>query len=244
MKKSVIILTGFLFIFIIANCSELKKALAVTPETPTQDRMKGTWKVVEAYDELDSSIQTKISFPVAAFSFQDYDGFQSTANPLAMYLVYGNSNLVTVMSDIELAFDYAKLLANGTLPTSIGDWIFNAPTDKRFTLKFRLSGFPGQKAIKDVLSLIPGINNTFLTDNMTVYHRFEKVKVDFLDGTADTMVLTLDDSTTTSYYTLNASEDKTPWLGWMGPFHKCHFKLARVSISLDSLVRTIQTPHL
>lgn len=244
MKKMMLVLAALIAVFILANCKELGKALQDDPVQPTQERMMGVWKVVEAYDENDSNILSKVSVPVCAIDFQGLNGFLSTAGPMGMYIVYGGSGYVQYASMLDQVFDYLKLY-NGELQFNMGDWLIDPGVVSRFTMVFRLSGLPGQNSISNILSAI-GVNNSFLNyaQNFTVYHKFEKVKIEFNEGAVDTMKLFMDDSTRAEYFTLNTSYEKSAWLGWpTASFHKCRFALVKQTIGVDSLVRTLSTPH-
>jgi hypothetical protein len=240
MKKALLITAVLVAVFLMANCSQLAKALQPPAEQPTQDRMMGLWKVVEAYDENDTNILSKVSVPVCAIDFQSLNAFISTAGPMGMYIVYGGSGYVQYASALDQVFDYLKLY-NGQLQFNIGDWYIDPGVVSRFTMKFRLSGLPGQSSLSTLLSAM-GMNSQFF--NSTIYHLFDGVKISFNDGTVDTMKLALDDSTTAQYYTLDSHENKTMWLGASAvSFHKCKFVLVKQTMGLDSLVRMVGTPH-
>ena len=67
-------------------------------EIPTKSNMEGVWEVIEAYDEDGTPIIDDIAFPVAAFHLSSDNTVLSTAGPMTMYIVYGNSEYVKIAS--------------------------------------------------------------------------------------------------------------------------------------------------
>lgn len=171
-------------------------------EDPTKPKMEGVWQVTEAYNEDGEDILADVSFPITAFYLNNDNTLQSTAGPMAMYLVYGKGNYTQIASKIDQLFNYTSLNLNG------GSWfIADGPVD-RFTIEFNLPIISGQTTLKTVLELLD-INVRYL--NTVVYHKFTKVKVTFDDMNDSTMTWEFDDSTEAVYNTVDTEGNKVLW---------------------------------
>ncbi len=224
--------TKFFIIAAIALCSLCLLSGCVLlegDETPTKSKMEGVWQVVEAYDESGNSIIKDIAFPVTAFHLSSDRTVLSTAGPMTMFIVYGNSNYVKVAAKIDQVFNYTNLDVNG------GEFFIAGGQVDRFTLEMKLQGLPGQKALTDLLSLL-SIGNDYL--DAIVYHKFMDISVSFTDFNADTMVWEIDEQTSAVYNTKDNNGNYVSWGGWPATnFSKCRFVLAKRVKSLQEIIK-------
>jgi hypothetical protein len=208
----------------------------VAEEPATKSSMEGTWAVVEAYDDRDSSIIDKINFPITAFHLSSDNTVISTAGPMMMHTVYGGNKYTEIASKVDQVFNYASLDVTG------GEFFLGGGVQETFTLEMKLEGLPGQKALTDLLDLI-GITNDYL--DLVVYHKFLDVKVSFDDGpdgddydNRDIMYWEFNDNTTAVYNTKDNTGNYVLWGGWsVDNFTKGRFVLERKSKDLETLVQ-------
>jgi hypothetical protein len=201
---------------------------------PTKTKMEGVWQVTEAYDAGGTSILNKIQFPVVGFYLTSDNSVVSTAGPMTMYIVYGDSKYTQIASYIDQVFNYASLNFN-----SGGEWFIGGGEAGRFTLEMKLEGLPGQKSLTTLLNYL-GIAQNYL--DVVVYHKFQDVKVSF-DSLSDTvMTWEFDDSTLAVYNTKDSYGNYVLWRGWpTDSFTRCRFVLTKRSKSLTDLVSTART---
>ena len=214
-------LISFVFasLFIFSSCEKEK--------TPTRTLMQGIWTVQHVYDASGVDHAAQLNFPITAFWLSDDNSVVSTAAPLMMYVVYGDSKYTQIASDIDQVFNYAGLKYNG------GEFFLEDGVVDRFTLEMKLQGLPGQHSLTELLSLL-GVNSSFL--NTVVYHKFINVGVAFADDN-NTMTWTIDDNTTALYNTKDAQGNYILWGGWpVNSFTRCSIVLSNQSKSLDDIV--------
>ena len=204
-----------------AHCSFLNDLLAITDQTPTKTLIQGLWVATSVVDTSGKDITADVSFPVAAFDFNNVNGFSSTGDALATCLVYGNGTYFTVESKVQQTFDYSKLAFN------TGDFGMGLGVVDTFTIAFRLSGVGGSGTIATLLQAL-GINsNAIQLAGETVYHKFMCVGISFSPDN-DTMTWRFDDYTHTLYTVKNANLDDVPWAGAANlPFKKMTVTLVR-----------------
>lgn len=219
MKKHLLFIASLAFLFAFSGCDLLQE------ETPTKTQMEGTWEVTKAVDlGTGQDITSRVNFPITAFHLSSDGTIISTAGPLIMYIVYGDSKYVQIASDIDQVFNYASLDLNG------GEFFIGGGVETRFTLEMKLEGLPGQKALTTLLELI-GIGNDYL--DVVVYHKFMDVKIDVAED-GNTMYWEIDDATTAVYNTKDNYGNYILWHGW--PVNN----FSKVQITLEKRVKDIR----
>lgn len=197
MKKILALFVVFALIFVSCDLTE--------DEPPTKTSMEGVWAATDVIDlTTGENITSRVSSPIVAMHLSSDGTIISTAGPLIMYIVYGNSKYVNIASTIDQVFNYASLDFNG------GEFFCGGGVQQRFTLEMKLEGLPGQKALTELLSLI-GIGNAYL--DVVVYHKFLDVKVEFAED-YNTMVWTIDNQTSAVYNTKDNNGNYVLWNGW------------------------------
>jgi hypothetical protein len=171
----------------------------------TKEKMMGVWQVTSATDDHGVSILNAISFPVTAFQLAEANSVNSTGGPMFMNIVYGNSKYTQIASQIDQVFDYTQL----TLTE--GEWFIEGGYPDRFTIEMKLQGLPGQGSLTTLLNAL-GIAQNYL--DVTVYHKFNDVKVTFEDGSDSVMVWKFDNTTTAVYNTKDSHGNYIIWYGW------------------------------
>jgi hypothetical protein len=216
--------TLFVITILFFNSCELLEEV----EIPTKTRMEGTWEVVEAYNEKDSSIIKQISFPTTVFNLGSDNSVLSTAGPMFMYIVYGSSKYTEISSKIDQVFKYADLNFNNG-----GEWFIKKEgVVNKFTIEMKLEGLPGQTAFKDILSLL-GVKSSFI--DFTIYHMFTDVYVNMIDD--ETMEWRFTNDTFAEYNTKNEYGKYVLWNGVStNTFSKCSFILKKRTKSLKDIV--------
>lgn len=199
MKKHLTLLASLIIVFAISSCD------LIQDEPPTKTQMEGVWTVSSAVDVgTGTDITNRINFPITAFHLSSDGTIISTAGPLIMYIVYGDSKFTQIASQIDQVFNYASLDFNG------GEFFVGGGVQTRFTLEMKLEGLPGQKALTTLLELL-GIGNDYL--DVVVYHKFMDVKVDFAED-YETMYWEIDGSTSAVYNTKDNYGNYVLWNGW------------------------------
>lgn len=197
MKKILLLFVAFSLVFASCDLTE--------DEPPTKTSMEGVWTATDVIDLTSGeNITSKVSFPIVAMHLSSDGTIISTAGPLIMYIVYGDSKFVNIASKIDQVFNYTSLDFNG------GEFFCGGGVQQRFTLEMKLEGLPGQKALTELLSLI-GIGNAYL--DVVVYHKFLDVKVEFAED-YNTMVWTIDNQTSAVYNTKDNNGNYVLWNGW------------------------------
>jgi len=226
MKKTYItILKSLAIIVIITFIASCKQET-----TPTQTQMQGIWQVTSVHDDdRDTDITSRVEFPVIAFSLMSDNTVLSTAGPLFMYIVYGNSEYVQIASDMDEVFNYTQLSFNG------GEFFVAGGVVSRFTIEMKLEGLPGQEALTDLLSLI-GIDSQWL--NVVIYHKFINVGIT-IDPTGQQMTWTIDNQTTATYNTKDQYGNYVLWNGWpVNNFSHCTIVLQKSASTLNQIVQS------
>ena len=220
MKKKLSFVSLALILLMAQSCEIIKEVA-----TPTKTRMEGTWQVTEAYNEKDISILDKIAFPITAFNLGSDNSIVSTAGPMFMYLVYGESKYTTIASSMDQVFNYATANYNNG-----GEWFIDGGVVDKFTIEMKLEGLPGQKSLTTLLNLM-SIN----LPQTVVYHKFMDVEVFMIDN--ETMEWTFTNNTKAVY---NAKDSKGNLVLWNGVsttgFSKCTFILKKKSVSMVDLI--------
>ncbi|MEI7594524.1 MAG: hypothetical protein WCK02_02170 [Bacteroidota bacterium] len=220
-------------LMIISSLLILSSCVKDKEETPTKTRMEGVWEVTQAYNENGASILDSIKFPIAAFHLSSDGTIISTAGPMMMYVVYGGNKYTQIASKIDAVFNYANLDFNG------GEFFVAGGVAPRFTLEMKLEGLPGQKTIKELLSII-GIDQSFL--EFVVYHKFMDVKVSFdetvAEGAPEIMTWEIDNTTKAVYNKKDQYGNLVLWNGWpVTNFSKCRFVLTKRTKDLKTIVQ-------
>ena len=201
----------------------------VKDQTPTKTKMEGLWKVTNVTDAATGNdITSTVQFPIIAFQLNSDGTILSTAGPLIMYIVYGNSQYTQIASKIDQVFDYTTLNFNG------GEFFIDGGVVDRFTLEMKLEGLPGQAALTTLLNLL-GIGQDYL--DVIIYHKFMNVQVTF-DATGKQMTWTIDNQTTAVYNTKDSYGNYVLWNGWpVNNFSKCTIVMQKKSTSLNDIVQ-------
>lgn len=222
MKNRLLFLSALALIITFTACDLIEE------EPPTKTQMEGVWSVSKAYDtETGQDITSQVNFPITAFQLSSDGTIISTAGPLIMYIVYGDSKYVEIASKIDEVFNYASLDFNG------GEFFIGGGVQPRFTLEMKLEGLPGQKALTTLLELL-GIGNDYL--DVVVYHKFLNVKVDFSED-YNTMYWEIDSQTTAVYNTKDNQGNYVLWNGWpVNSFSKVQITLEKQVQDLRDLV--------
>jgi hypothetical protein len=202
-------------------------ASCIEDETPTKTKMEGVWEVTAVYDEDGTNITNKVECPVVAFYLASDNTILSTAGPLFMYIVYGDSKYTTIAATIDQYFGYTSLDFNG------GEFFVGGGQQDRYTIEMKLEGLPGQKTLTELLDLL-GITQDYL--DLVIYHKFMDVKISF-NTTDDEMTWEIDDQTTAVYNTKDNYGNYVLWQGWpVNNFSKCRIILKKRSVELKDVV--------
>lgn len=203
----------------------------VEEPTPTHDLMQGVWELTEAYDETDSLITPRVTNLFPTFlHLDDNNSVNSTAGPLFMNIVYGDSKFVTFMSKLDDAFKYADMkLTEGEF-----FMIKNEVVD-RFTIEIKMK-FLTMESLTTILEMV-GINPPGLMEAV-IYHKFMDVNVLINDDNSEVMTWKFDDSTKPAY---NIKDQYGNYVSWSGispsNFSKVEVVWAKRVKSLTELVQ-------
>lgn len=195
---------------------------------PTKSQMEGVWQMTNVYNDQGADITSCVQFPVVAFSLSSDNTIVSTAGPLFMYIVYGDSKYTQIAGDIDQIFDYTKLSFNG------GEFFVAGGNVNRFTIEMKLEGLPGQHALTELLNLI-GIAQDYL--DVVIYHKFMNVGITF-DLTGQQMTWTIDNQTTATYNTKDQYGNYVLWNGWpVNNFSHCTIVLKKCTNTIEDVVK-------
>ena len=202
--------------------------------TPTNDLMEGVWEVTEVKNSNDSVITNTVS-PLLVknlIHLNSANSVNSTAGPLFMYIVYGNSKFMKVVSQLDQAFKYS----DADFGLTEGEWgIKKGEVTDHFTIEMKLK-FPGQQTITDLLELM-GINPPSFMEPV-IYHKFMNIKVEINDENPEVMYWTFDDSTTPEY---NIKDENLQYALWTGistnSFSRCKIKLEKRVKPISDMVQ-------
>lgn len=182
----------------------------ITDPSPTNELMQGVWSIESAYDEEGNDITEKVTTLLPAYiHLDDKNSVNSTCGPLFMYIVYGNSKFINVVSRIDEVFDYADL------SLTEGEWFIKkaGQTDK-FTCEIKMK-FPGMNTLESILSDMGGINLGFI-ENMieaVIYHKFVNIEVEINELAPNQMTWRIEDNTTPIY---NTKDEYGNYISWTG----------------------------
>ncbi len=215
-----LLISAFVFFAIfISSCN--------VDETPTKTRMEGVWTVSHVYDAAGTDHASQLNFPITAFHLSSDNTVISTAGPLTMFVVYGDSKYVQIASDIDQVFNYAGLDFNG------GEYFVDGGVVDRFTLEMKLEGLPGQHSLTTLLDML-GITQDYL--DMVIYHKFMNVGI-YFDEDNSTMTWIFDDQTTAVYNTKDNYGNYLLWSGWpVSNFTRCTVVLEKQVKDLTQVV--------
>lgn len=185
--------------------------------TPTNELMQGVWEITSIRDSSGTEIVDSISgwFP-SYFSLDDKNSVISTAGPVFMYLVYGNSRFISISKKIDDVFQYADFAVNGDMNfLTNGEWFIdkNKVVDN-FTIEMKLR-FPTTQSLNDVFSLMNLPLPEIVADalDIIVYHKFKFVSIDINDDNPDQMIWTFDDEVVPTYNTKDQYGDYVSYTG-------------------------------
>ncbi|MEI6347872.1 MAG: hypothetical protein WCP69_08000 [Bacteroidota bacterium] len=211
------------FIFLLNSC--VKEA----DVPPTKTNMEGVWTVSNVVTSQGVDITSRLAFPVLAFHLSSDGTVISTAGPLIMYVVYGDSKYTQIASQIDQVFNYATLSFNG------GEFFVGGGEQKRFTLEMKLEGLPGQHTLTTLLQIM-GLDASFL--EFVVYHKFMNVGIQFADNYS-TMIWDIDANTTAVYNTKDNNGNYLLWNGWpVNNFQHCTIRFSKQSVDIREVVRS------
>ncbi|GAB4280678.1 MAG: hypothetical protein Kow0068_05000 [Marinilabiliales bacterium] len=186
------LLVSFAIVILFSACEK------VEDPTPTHELMQGVWKLETAYDENDSNITSDVtSFFPNYLHMDDKNSVNSTCGPLFMYIVYGKSKFINIVSRLDEVFSYADL------SLTEGEWFINKnEVVDKFTIEIKLK-FPGFDTFTEIMSYmdidVGGIVGDML--DAVVYHKFMDVSVDISDENPDVMTWAITDATIAAYNT-------------------------------------------
>jgi hypothetical protein len=201
MKNNIILI----FVIALISVSFVSCEIEETP-IPTHELMQGVWELTEAYDANDSSIIEGINgiFP----TYVHLDGnnsMLSTASPLFMYIVYGNSKFSKVTTQLDNAFGYL----NNEITQGEFFMVKNEVVDN-FTIEYKMK-FIGMSTLTTILDMM-GINKTGILEEV-IYHKFRDVGVFIEDDNAETMTWVFDDYVLPIYNVKDQYGDYVLWNG-------------------------------
>ncbi|MDD3877799.1 MAG: hypothetical protein PHT69_14355 [Bacteroidales bacterium] len=216
--------TAFLFF---AAFSLFLTSCEIEEEIPTKTRMEAVWQVTEAYNQSGEDILADVSFPLVGFHLSSDNTIISSAGPMIMYIVYGDSKYTEIASKIDQVFNYSSLNFNG------GEFFVGGGVQNRFTLEMKLEGLPGQATLTTLLDLL-GITDDYW--DVVIYHKFMDVFVE-IDPTGEKMIWEFDDKTTAVYNTKDNYGNYILWNGWpVNNFSKSRFVFTKKTKDLKDLI--------
>ncbi len=175
--------------------------------TPTKAQMKDMWKVTAVYDNdapkenIVESLQLGLGDVHVPFIFnmKDKNDFNTTAGPLFLYMVYGDSKWTQITGQIDQVFDYADKDA-----ISSGTWALGDEVEETFMIEVKLQP-PGFGSLVSVIERIFGASSFSQKMDQYALHMFKFVEVSF-EG--DKMIWKITESTETEYYTETFDEQQ------------------------------------
>jgi hypothetical protein len=210
--------------FLFSSCEKADKP------TPTNQLMDGVWKVTEVRDANDSNVTAKVS-PLLVpniIQLNSTNGVNSTAGPLFMYIVYGNSKFMNVVSQLDQAFKYA----DSNFGLTEGEWgIKKEEVTDHFTIEMKMK-FPTIQTLQTILNAM-GVSLPAFVESV-IYHKFMNVKVSISDENKEEMIWTFDNETVPEY---NIKDENLHYALWTGISTN---SFSRCTIKLTKQVRTIQ----
>jgi hypothetical protein len=201
--------------------------------TPTNRLMEGVWKVVEVRDSNNVIVTDKVSPLLVSnlFQFNSSNGVMSTAGPLFMYMIYGDSCYTIIRNQLDQSFVYSDM----NYGLTEGEWnIQKEIVTDRFTIELKLK-YPTVQKIDELLNLM-GIPPPAFIESI-IYHKFLNVKIAIDDANKDQMIWDFDE---TIFYRSNIKDENLDFVLWLGVpehyFSHCSIKLERQSSSIQQLV--------
>jgi hypothetical protein len=221
-KKLHLLILPLVLLAIFSSCKKEE-------EIQTKQKMEGCWTATSITNAQGQDITNKVSVPIVAFHLSSDGTIISTAGPLITYVVYGDGKYTQIASQIDQVFNYATLSFNG------GEFFVGSDEQKSFTLEMKLEGISGTKTLKTMLQLF-GIESSYL--EFVVYHKFLNVGVEFADN-FNTMIWTIDGSTTAAYNKKDTQGNYLLWNGWpVNNFQHCTIRLAKQIKDIRDVVST------
>ena len=201
--------------------------------TPTNELMEGVWKITMVKDANDSNITSRVS-PLLVpnlVHLNSTNGVNSTAGPFFMYLVYGDSKFMNVVSQLDQAFKYG----DSNFGLTEGEWgIVKEEVVDHFTIEMKLK-FPTVQTIEDILNMM-GISPPAFIESV-IYHKFKNVGVTISDDNKDEMWWYFDELTVPVYNIKNADLEYVLWTGVStNTFSRCKVKLERQVSTIQQMV--------
>ncbi len=198
MKNVVKLAVLALLVGMFSGCDFILDPEAPTPtETLMQENM---WEVTAVYDENDpyKNIADSLRLGLGnaevpfVFNMKDLNDFNSTAGPLFLYLVYGDSKWTNIAGKVDQVFDYldADAIASGT-------WGLGSGVVSTFMFEVKLQP-PGFNSLVSVIEDLFGLQAFSQKIDKYALHKFKKVEVSF-EG--DKMIWEVTDQVETEYTT-------------------------------------------
>ncbi len=219
--------------FFLSGCDKEEKP------TPTNQLMEGVWKVTEVRDANDSNITSRVSPLVVPNLIQlnSTNGVNSTAGPLFMYIVYGDSKFIQITSQLDQAFKYS----DSNFGLTEGEWgIKKEEVTDHFSIEMKMK-FPTVQTIEDILNMM-GITPPAFVESV-IYHKFTNVKVSINDVDKDVMWWDFDNETVPVY---NIKDENLNYVLWTGvttsSFSRCKVKLERQVSTIQQMVTDAYNP--
>ena len=200
---------GFKVLLILAAVFTFSSCEKIDEDTPTNDLMEGVWELTGAsQDGVDVTDKVTTHFP-AYFHLDDKNSVNSTAGPLFMYIVYGDSKFLNISSRLDEIFSYADL------SMTEGEWFIdkNKVVDN-FTIEMKLL-FPTMETVTEIFQLLDVDMPEFAEDaaDLVIYHRFKHIKVEVDENNDDVMVWEFTPEVVADYNIKNKYGDKIAYLG-------------------------------
>lgn len=219
-KKLHLLVIPMLVLLVLSSCKK-------EDEFQTKQNMEGCWTATSVTNAQGQNITNRVSLPIVAMHLSSDGTIISTAGPLMMYIVYGDSKYVQMASQLDQVFNYSTLSFNG------GEFFVGADEQKSFTLEMKLEGIAGTKTLKTILQLI-GIESSFL--EFVVYHKFMNVGIDFADNNR-TMIWTIDANTKAVYNKKDVNGDYLLWNGFpVTSFQPCTIRFTKQTKDIREIV--------
>ncbi len=226
-KLNLILLLGIITIFILPSCEPESQP------TPTNELMEGVWELTAATQQ-DTNILDRVTsvFPTY-IQLDDKNSVNSTAGPLFMYIVYGDSRFINVTSRLDEVFSYADL------SLTEGEWFIdkNKVVDN-FTIEIKLR-FPTMQTLNDIFDLLNVTPPEIAADAMDiiVYHKFRDVGVTISDDNPDQMIWDFNDNVTPVYNTKDKYGDLVLYDGIStDSFSRCKLTFTKRVKSLTDMI--------
>ncbi len=222
------VLLAFSLAIFVSSCEE------IDTETPTNELMEGVWQLSDASEGSENITDKVTTFFPTFVHMDDKNSVNSTAGPLFMYIVYGDSRFVNITSKLDQVFSYADL------SFTEGEWFIdkNKVVDN-FTIEMKLL-FPTMETVTEIFDLLDVNLPEFVEDGMdlVIYHRFKNITVEIDEDNPDIMVWEFTPQIVADYNTKDKYGDKILYTGVnVTEFSKCRLEFHKKSKSLIDLVQ-------